>query len=567
MIPFLRAFVLLRWRLLVNALQGGRRRDAMDDLARATALAIPIIFFAFFAAGAVSLGWLSFLGGRLIGSGGAPAATALFPLRILLLLLLVALTIVPIIRSTHGSTLGVTRLLLLPIPRRALHLVEVASGLFEPWVLAILPVLVILPIGMAAAGRGMATALSLVAGTAFVLVCASLGALVSFVAVWLLRDRRRGEVFTLIFVLILMVGGLTPALYDVLFEEGRQAGAPERKPVTVADIDAALPGWTIAIPSELYAHAVDASLDGSEVKALLLIGLLFGEGALLFVLSYTMHARLLDGLESGSGQSRRMRQDVRVFSIPPLPPQAWAVASSQVRASLRTLVGRLSVLGTTPIVLLIGLVLTRLSLRAGEPASIHQGHLMAAGGMFFALLTLQPILMNQFASDRTGIAMQLLAPISDGEIVMGKAVGGFVLFAASSAPVVFASFLLDPGGPLERWLTVLLGGAATYLWTAPIGAILSATFPKASNLGSLGTSGKAHGAVQLLGSLFTFLAVGPPVLVYLLASGSGWSAWRLPSFMLGWLLLAVVASVPLFGLATRVFQARRENVALVALGR
>jgi MFS family permease len=192
---------------------------------------------------------------------------------------------------------------------------------------------------------------------------------------------------------------------------------------------------------------------------------------------------------------------------------------------------------------------------------------MAAGGMFFSLLTLQPILMNQFASDRSGIAMHLLAPITDRAILIGKALGGFVLFAASSGPVIVAAFILDPGSPPARWLAVVLGGIATYLWTAPVGAILSALFPKASNLGSLGTAGKAHGAVQLLGTVATFLAAAPPALAFLLASSLGSAGWRLPSFMLAWLLLGCMAGVPLFGIASRVFAARRENVALVALGK
>jgi len=52
----------------------------------------------------------------------------------------------PIIRF-GGAAASMTRLALLPIPRRALHLVELLTQLADPWILAILPGLLAIPAG------------------------------------------------------------------------------------------------------------------------------------------------------------------------------------------------------------------------------------------------------------------------------------------------------------------------------------------------------------------------------------------------------------------------------------
>jgi hypothetical protein len=245
-----------------------------------------------------------------------------------------------------------------------------------------------------------------------------------------------------------------------------------------------------------------------------------------------------------------------------------AVASAQVRTAFRSIVCKIAIYGGAPMLLLLGLVLmkTRGAAAPGLTPSWN-GPLVAGAGMLFALLTLQPIFMNQLASDRSGLTLQIIAPISDLDLLRGKAAGGLILFGAAALPCLLVAILIDPSRSPLAWLSVLLGGASIYAWSAPIAAILSILFPKASNLGSLGTSGKAHGAAQFLGTLATLLAASVPVLIQLVFMRPGGRAASGILLMLIWTLLAAGASLPLLGAAARLLPSRRENLALVAQGR
>ena len=570
MISFLRAFIWLRWRILVNTLRGGKRRDLMEDVSRAVAVSLPIILALFFIAAAVTIAYLAFHGGRLLGSREVLPLAVLFPARIILLGVLLTTIVVTLLRSMQGSTLGVARFLLLPVPKRALHFVEVVAGLFDPWLMAVLPALLLLfPIGIASEGRLLVALIALAAGCAFLWLCASLGALLSFLGFWLLRERKRAEVATLTIMMLLMLAGLIPAFLDPdVMGPPRSADAPRHGSRSMAELDASLPVWTAAIPSELFARAVGAGFDGSPGRAGLLIGCLAAQALAIFGFSASIHAKLLGAADSGGFRRRSASHEVRDWKIPILTAGATAVAVAQVRASIRTLVGRMAILGTGLIVFVIGLLLGRVrDVTSAGAFAVPPGHLFAAAGILFGLLTLHPILMNQLASDRAGLTLQLIAPIADRDMVFGKAVGGFLLFGACTVPSIAAGLLLGPGNSILPWISILFGGVATYLWTAPVSALLSIIFPKASNLGTLGTAGKAHGASQFFGAIATLLAAAPPALALILPSRLTARPGLGLFMMLIWALLAAAATAPLLGAAARLLPARRENLAMIAQSR
>ncbi|MBI3449995.1 MAG: hypothetical protein HY049_13905 [Acidobacteria bacterium] len=569
MIRFLRAFVWLRWRLVVNGLRGGKRRDLVEDISRAAGVAVPLIVLSFFAVGAASFSWLSFHGGRLLGTGEAAATAVLLPARLILFLLLFIFFLIPLARSMHGSTLGVARFLLLPIPRSALHAVEVAATLFDPWVIAVAPGLVAFPLGLAVSGSPGPAGVALVAVAAFLVLCASLGALLSFLFAWLLRDRRRAEIVSLLFMLAVLSAAVVPALV-VPRDLGKRPGpGDERGPgISLEEIDARLPVWTAALPSEMCVRAVRAGAEGDTGRGMLWTLGLTAEAAVLFVLSGSIHRRLLDS--GGAGGTRRgdRGRDAREFRIPGLGAGASAVAVAHVRTSLRTLIGRLAVLGMAPMILALGTLAARLGGDARAAGLLAPGgYVIAAGGMVFSLLTLQPILMNQLGSDRAGLTLQFIQPLGDREIVLGKAAGGLALFGACAVLSLAAGLVLNRSGAPLSWLAALLAGISTYLWTAPVSALLSAIFPKASNLGSFGPDGKAHGASQFFGALATLGAAAPPMLVLVFRSSAPERATSGFTLILAWTLLAAFSAVPLLGAAARLLGPRRENIGLVASGR
>ena len=77
--------------------------------------------------------------------------------------------------------------------------------------------------------------------------------------------------------------------------------------------------------------------------------------------------------------------------------------------------------------------------------------------------------------------------------------------------------LLLPGGDLALWVCIPLTAIATYLTAAPIAAILSAIFPRAVDLNSIGRGSNAHGAAGLLGMLAFVAAAAPGTLLAMLA--------------------------------------------------
>ena len=263
MIRSLRAFMWLRWRLLVNAIRGSERRDTLERVSRTLAVMAPIIVLVMSTGSLVAAGILGFVGGRAAATGLVEPATIIFIVRVVLGVLLVLIVFMTILAPVQTMMSSYNRLLLLPIPRASLHLVEVMANLTDPWITVIVPGLITFAIGLAVGGRAGMALVAAAAGLAIVFVLISIAALVSFLLGWLLRSRRRGELFTLVFVLGLSMVSIVPALVSSNFDSHRKArgsgGRPPREPFSVTRFDASLPRWSLAVPSELYGAAVGAA--------------------------------------------------------------------------------------------------------------------------------------------------------------------------------------------------------------------------------------------------------------------------------------------------------------------
>jgi hypothetical protein len=113
-------------------------------------------------------------------------------------------------------------------------------------------------------------------------------------------------------------------------------------------------------------------------------------------------------------------------------------------------------------------------------------------------------------------------------------------------------------------LCIPLTGISAYLTAAPVAAILSAIFPRAVDLNSIGRGSNAHGAAGLLGML-TFVAASAPGAVLTLAVGRGLQRPLLaPLALVLWILVSLASSLVLFRLAADVFDRRRENLGLTS---
>jgi hypothetical protein len=97
----------------------------------------------------------------------------------------------------------------------------------------------------------------------------------------------------------------------------------------------------------------------------------------------------------------------------------------------------------------------------------------------------------------------------------------------------------------------------------PVAAALSAVFPRAVDMNSIGRGSNAHGAAGFIGFV-AFLASGVPcALLVLLATRVLQRPVLAPLFLLAWLGLTIAIAAALFVPVRKLFAARRENLGMV----
>jgi hypothetical protein len=563
MIRLLRAFAWLRWRLIANGFRKSRR-DTLERFSRVAEIAVPVIVGLFAVPAVLALTAGAFFGGLLASSSEtARIVLAIVPRALLAVLTFVTL-VAPLVRSMQGSTLGLARLALLPIPLGLLHFVEVVTGLLDPWILAVLPGLLALPLGLLASGSVAAAAVTLAAGVALAACLAALSSSMAFVVALLLRGRRRGEWITLAFMALLSFAGFLPAVLSSL--PGSRTAVERR--VTI-HADPAFLAWTRFVPSEMYGLALKRGIEGRPAGALVPLAGLAATGAGLFGLSWIAYRRLLETPAGGSSRRQGERRGARLARIPGLGPAASAVALAEVRLVLRTVRGKTAIYFTPIAVGALGWMGAGV-VRAGPgaaPRLLASGAVVACAAAIFSVIALQPFLFNQFATDRGGLALEFLSPVSDLDLVRGKAAAMFLLWGLTLLLSVFAGGLATRSMPLWAWGAAALASASMFALLAPAAAMLSALFPKPSDLGRIGRAGNPHPTAGILGTLLLLTLAAPPA--GLAALGLLWlkSPAVALALLTGWAALAVAGGSALLRSAAAVVARRRENLALVAQGR
>ena len=551
-----RAFLWMRWRVLVNSLERTGARDTLERFSVAIEKLGPIMALILLVPSGLALFGLSMTAGFGVATG-----SWLLPMQLIrfFLLLGLALTIVgPIVLPTRDSG-NVVRLLLLPIPRAALYASQVMAALADPWIVLMVPVLVGVPIGLAV-GLQFGTALvALAAGTAFLLFILGLTSLAASTIHLLLRDRRRGDIVMLILVLVLPVIGLLPQFaLRPEHKDGRRLTREERRELPPSPLAMAALRLAPYVPSEAYRHAIlgvgtsakDAAIPLAQLGFIAVLTQLVGFAAFRRVLDMpvslgTRRAGSLGGLWD------------RV--IPGLSPGASAVAMTQLRLALRTPRGRATI-GSS---LLMPIVFVALAYRgSGFPRMLAaNGLALATFGGFVSVLALIPLAMNQFAIDKAGFTRQMLTPLSIGDLLVGKAVGNALIAAGPTAFGILLAGTLLPGGHPALWIAIPLGLLAAYLLLAPAAAALSAIFPKSVDLNSIGTNGNAHQAAGLLGMLAFAAAAAPPALLTYVALSILNRPDLTPVLLLAWCAIAFVLAHFLFIPVRRLVASRVETLA------
>ena len=551
MLRILRAFAWMRWRMFVNSLEKTGSRDVLQRLSTAAEGLAPILVLVVMIPSAIALAGVAGYMGFQLATGGDPAAL-IRATRALLLVATILALFGPLMMPGAGRVNPV-RLLLLPIPARTLYVAQAAGALTDPWILLLLPIVSALPIGLLIGGAAAASVVAACAAVALVATLVGISALATTVFHLLLRDRRRGELVGLVLILVLPVVGFLPTLI-------RGTARESRVPPWLASAGART--WAIA-PSELYTGAMTGAVRTGVGSAIFPLTTLVASGAVVHGVGLLLFRRVLSSPATTGARRVAAKQSVLGRALPGVSPGTSAVATALCRLALRTTRGRSILISPLFLFVFFGFLMLR-------PGPSPFGPFAAAGGLGIAALTsgiglisILSLAMNQFAVDRAGLTLTLLSPLSTRQILAGKAIGGALIVMPPALICILISAVVFPGGSPALWLALPLALAATYILTAPAAAMLSAIFPRLVDLNSIGSKSSAHGVAGFVGLLAFAAAGASPVALILLATRVLDRPWLAPCFLLLWCVVALVIARLLFIPAERIFDTRRENLAML----
>ena len=569
----------LRWRLLVNHLRPSRRRDALERASRAFAVIGPVILLVLFLPALLLAAFGGGAAGYFLPQSTAHHRPILLVMRLILSAELFLTLMAPMLRAAQGSLPNLERFLLLPVPVRHLYLSEALGALGNPWLALLAASVLLLPVGLWMAGLPVEGLMVLGAGAGILVLLAGVETCFLSLASLLFRDRRRAEVASFVLVAIMAGMGFLPGLLSTLEPARRRmpdTAKTERAPEESRPAQVEAPGqrveplplWGLAYPPELYARTVLLCADRRVDLALAPLCALVVWGAGVHAAGVKLYRRILETPEVSSPRRRGGGMWAVWPRLPGLSHAASAIAVAEVRLVFRTVQGKIQFFVLPLMILVISVLWTRRPETALFPTGpLPMGLAIATLGIFLAMMTLEGALLNQFAMDRAGLTLTFLSPISDRDLILGKAAAGAFLVASRALPAMSVAALVAPGGSIFLWLALPFVALALYAWMAPLGAILSAVFPRPVDTGKIVKQNQPHAMASILGMLANLLGVVPMmglagVALFLLHS---------PALALLFVILycgiALLVSLLLLRLAERVLAQRRENLALVAQGR
>ena len=272
------------------------------------------------------------------------------------------------------------RLLLLPIPRSTLYAAQSSSAFGDIWVLVMLPIVLCIPVGLAAGGAFAAAALSLAAGVLLVLIVVGLSSLSTSVLHLLVRNRRRGELLALLFILILPAISMLPGLLNANRHLRQHDGV-------TPPVETKLPRWAVTAggrafalyPTELYVRSTRSAALGDRAPAAAALGALAVSGLILHAWACSCSAKVLES--PGSTGARRAVTTRAAWgrTLPGLSPGASAVALAHLRLALRTPRGRSILLSPILMVGIFAFVMRQAHDSHGHRAVCHPQRAVARG--------------------------------------------------------------------------------------------------------------------------------------------------------------------------------------------
>jgi hypothetical protein len=568
MLPTLRAFAWLRWRTFVNSLERTGSRDMLERFSVAIERLGPVLAGIMLIPSGLALAVLGTASGYALAQADVQSILARAPRYILMIV--PPLAVIGPLLLPAGDRTNPVRMLLLPISRSTLYVAQSSAALADVWVLLMLPLVAFIPLGMAIGGAMAGAAIAAVSGILLVLIVLAISSATTSVLHLAVRDRRRGEVLALLFLLVVPIVGMLPTLaatrpLATAHGPGATEGARSARPSSPRLIAAGRAAFSF-YPTELYAGATRAAAQPDLPGASRRVAGLALTALLLNFLGAYIFGKVLESPGTSTSRSRVPMRRPWTLRLPWLSPGAAAVASAQLRLALRTPRGRAILL--SPLVLVfVYFVINRqntegLHFQAG--LSVDSGLGIACFGAFVCGMSILPIALNQFAVDKGGLTRVLLSPLSDRDYLAGKATGNALIGALPSLFCLVAAYLVLPGTRTPAsWAAIPVALVSVYFLVAPAAAIFSALFPRIVDLNSIGRASNAHGLAALLGMLTfvaaTALTAGVAAIAAYWLRGPGMTLL----ILIAWCAIAFVVGRLLFQPAQRIFASRRDNLAML----
>jgi hypothetical protein len=337
MLRILRAFAWLRWRMLLNSLERTGARDAVERFS----LAIEKL-------GPIMAGVLMIPSGLLLAAAGAAGGFALargdehslfFEIARYLLLAVPVFCIVGPLLMPAADRTNPVRLLLLPISARTLYVAQASAAFGDVWILIMLPLVLFVPIGLIAGGAFVAAVVAVAGGVLLVVVMIGISALSTSLLHLAVRDRRRGELLALLFIVVIPAVSMLPGLLQSGRHRARVEGGTEvRTTLRAPEWAAAAGAWVKTVyPSELYVTSTREAARLDLMPAATRLAMLAATGLALHALGMFVFGRVL--ASPGSTGARRQAAPMNAVwgrTLPGLSAGASAVALAQLRLALRT---------------------------------------------------------------------------------------------------------------------------------------------------------------------------------------------------------------------------------------
>jgi hypothetical protein len=571
-VRYFRALMWLRWRMLMRTLMRGRGRDIVERFSLAAQTLVPIVAIILMVPAGLAIGAVGFLAGFWAGQpSGATLATIV---QVILMGACGFTLFAPLVFPAGSEAAGQMRLLLLPIPRGILYVVQTLGVLVDPWLGVLLPLFVTIPLGFALSGRWFGAPVTLLAGLGMLAFIVGLAMVSASLLQLLLRNRRRGERAMVAAMLGFMLLSMVPSLLMPDLDDRRERRRAQRAERVQDDNDDGerrvlrlVSAIGLAVPPGQFTAAARAAAAGRPLAAAGWTVAILAAAAALHLIGWRVYRRLIETPASSGARRIRDRGARGRRRLPGLSEGASAVAWAFARLCFRTPRGKIvifSVVLTLPL-------LSVLMMRAGELpflfATLRPGLSMGIFGLGITLLSLGPLSLNQFASDGAGLTLQTLAPISDRELLVGKAMGGALVLAGPAAVVLGIAIALSPSAPVGLWLALAFGAVGTYALLVPINAMLSAIFPRKVNLSSIGRDSNPHQGANFLGFAAMLVATAPAALAAAAGLMFFRSQWVAALLVAVWAGVAIGLSSLSLRLVERLVASRRENLLFVAQGR